>query len=233
MTIELVVFDWDGTLIDSTGRIVECLHRAARDTDLPTLAPDRYRSIIGLGLPEALRTLYPDSDDDTRAALRGHYARHYIIAAEEDPCRPYAGAISLLETLRGRGVRLAVATGKNRAGLERAFRNTGLGDYFAVSRTADETASKPDPRMLLEILAEQRVDAAATLMIGDTGFDLDMARRADVDAIGITHGAHAADELLRYNPLALVDHLDHVLAVLDEAASHRRRIPSQLVGNHT
>lgn len=232
MTIDLVVFDWDGTLIDSTGRIVECLRRAALDTDLPVLAAARYRSIIGLGLPEALRALYPDSDDDTRTALRGHYARHYI-AAEEDPCRPYAGAIRLLETLRGRGVRLAVATGKNRAGLDRAFRNTGLGDYFAVSRTADETASKPDPRMLLEILAEQRVDAAATLMIGDTGFDLDMARRADVDAIGITHGAHAADELLRYNPLALVDHLDHVLAVLDEAASHRRRTPSQLAGNHS
>lgn len=214
MAVELVVFDWDGTLIDSTGRIVECLHRGAEDAGLPVLPPERYRSIIGLGLPEALHALYPEASLADRELLRANYARHYI-AAEDDPCLPYDGAVALLETLRARGIRLAVATGKNRPGLVRAFRSTGLGDYFASSRTSDETASKPHPRMLVEILEEQRVAPGAAVMIGDTGFDLEMARRARVPSIGVTHGAHDADELLRHDPLALVDHLDDVFAVIE------------------
>lgn len=232
MTIELVVFDWDGTLVDSTGRIADCLHRASVDTGLSPLSAERYRSIIGLGLPEALRALYPDADEETRQVLRGHYASHYI-AAEEDPCRPYAGAVALLDALRASGIRLAVATGKNRPGLARAFRNTGLADYFVASRTADETASKPDPRMLNELLVELGVPPHAALMIGDTGYDLDMARRAQVGAIGVTHGAHDAAELLRHAPIALVDHLDQVLAVIEEAAALRSRTHRQPAGNLT
>jgi hypothetical protein len=110
--VDLVVFDWDGTLIDSTTRIAESLHRAAQDTGPPLLSLGRYRSIIGLGLPEALHSLYPDADEQTRHVLRGHYAAHYIAATEADPCLPYDGAVELLENLRDRGIRLAVATGK-------------------------------------------------------------------------------------------------------------------------
>lgn len=222
MTIEVVVFDWDGTLIDSTGRIADCLALAARDTGLPDLGADRFRSIIGLGLPEALRDLYPQADEDAREQLRARYAHHYI-AAEAEPCPPYPGAVALLEGLRGRGLRLAVATGKNRPGLERAFRSSGLAHYFHASRTSDETRSKPHPRMLEELLAEFGVPREAALMIGDTSFDLDMARRAGVGAVGVTHGAHDAEELLRYNPLALIDHLDEAPGVIETVTRHRAR----------
>jgi len=215
VTIELVVFDWDGTLVDSTGRIAESLHRAAVDTGLPTLSVSRYRSIIGLGLPEALQALYPEADEATRQVLRGHYARHYIEATEAEPCPVYEGAHALLAALGGQGIRLAIATGKNRPGLERAFRHSGLADYFVASRTADETASKPHPRMLLELLEEQRVCASRAVMVGDTAFDLEMARRARVAAIGVTHGAHSAEELLGCAPVALVDHLSLIPPVLD------------------
>jgi phosphoglycolate phosphatase len=223
--VDLVVFDWDGTLIDSTTRIAESLHRAAQDTGLPLLSLGRYRSIIGLGLPEALHSLYPDADEQTRHVLRGHYAAHYIAATEADPCLPYDGAVELLENLRDRGIRLAVATGKNRPGLERAFAHSGLAEFFVSSRTADETASKPDPRMLLELLREQGVLSQRSIMVGDTGFDLEMARRARVPAIGVTHGAHDADELMRHDPIALVDHLLHILDVVDKRVSQATRIP--------
>lgn len=217
MSVELVVFDWDGTLIDSTGRIADCLQLAAQETGMPLLPRERYLGIIGLGLPEAFRMLYPDSDDETRAELRRHYARHYIALGDESPCQPYDGAIELLDSLRVRGLRLAVATGKNRPGLERAFEQTGLRDRFHLSRTADETASKPDPQMLNEILAELALPPSRALMVGDTGFDLEMAARAGVPSVGLTHGAHGADELRRHRPLALVDHLLHVLSIVDRA----------------
>jgi len=224
MAVELVVFDWDGTLIDSTARIADSLHRAALDAGLPVLSQQRYRSIIGLGLPEALHALYPETDASARSELRGHYARHYIASTEANPCLPYDGAVALLESLHGRGIHLAVATGKNRPGLERAFKDCGLGEYFVVSRTADETASKPDPRMLLEILAQLGVEPAAAVMVGDTGFDLEMARRARVAAIGVTHGAHDAVELLRHQPLALVDHLAQVLPLIDARGTPTHRV---------
>lgn len=216
MGIDLVVFDWDGTLIDSTGRIADCLHAAAQDVGMPLLARERYLGIIGLGLPEAFRTLYPDSDETTRQELRRHYARHYIARGEEAPCQPYDGAVDLLDTLQARGVRLAVATGKNRPGLERAFDQTGLRERFHATRTADETASKPDPQMLNEILSELHVPPQRALMVGDTGFDLEMAARAGVASVGLTHGAHGADELRRHRPVALIDHLRHVLSVVDD-----------------
>lgn len=233
MGVELVVFDWDGTLIDSTSRIADSLHQAAIDTGLPLLTSARYRSIIGLGLPEALLALYPQADDAARAALRSHYARHYIASTEADPCQPYDGAVELLDRLRARDIRLAVATGKNRPGLERAFAHSGLADYFVTTRTADETASKPDPRMLDEILAEQQVVPSAALMVGDTGFDLEMARRARVPSIGITHGAHDAAELLRHEPVALVDHLLHVLDVIAQMPSARVLPSRQTHGSPT
>lgn len=220
VSIELVVFDWDGTLIDSTGRIADCLQLAAQETGMPLLPRARYLGIIGLGLPEAFRVLYPDSDDDTRVELRRHYARHYIALGDAAPCQPYDGAIELLDALRARGLQLAVATGKNRPGLERAFAQTGLRDRFHLSRTADETASKPDPLMLNEILDELALPPSRALMVGDTGFDLEMAARAGVASVGLTHGAHGIEELERHRPLALIDHLQHVLSIVDRARMH-------------
>lgn len=216
MTIELVVFDWDGTLVDSTGRIADCLQRAAIDTGMPVLPRADYLGIIGLALPEAFRTLYPDSDEATRAELRRHYAKHYIELGEQEPCLPYAGAVDLLDALRARDLRLAVATGKNRPGLERAFAQTGLRDRFHVTRTADETASKPHPQMLYEILDELAVPATRALMVGDTGFDLEMAARAGVPSVGLTHGAHGIEELRRHRPLAIFDRLEQLLSLVDD-----------------
>ncbi|MFZ5755514.1 MAG: HAD family hydrolase [Pseudomonadota bacterium] len=222
---DLVVFDWDGTLIDSTGRIADCLAYAARETGLPLLPRERYIGIIGLGLPEAFRALYPEAGDALRTELRSHYARHYIALGETEPSRPYEGAVELLDGLRARGLKLAVATGKNRPGLERAFAQTGLRDRFHASRTSDETASKPDPRMLNELLAEFGVAPSRALMVGDTGFDLEMAARAGVPSLGLTHGAHDAAELLRHGPRALLDRLGDVLAFIEQNSAESVSFP--------
>lgn len=225
----LVVFDWDGTLVDSTARIVDCLHQAALATGLPVLAADAYRHIIGLGLPEAIAALYPEADDGQRQRMRAAYSRCYT-EAEATPNQPYAGVPELLDALRMRGVLLAVATGKSRPGLDRAFRNTGLGHFFHDSRTADETASKPDPRMLQELLQAARLPPAAVLMVGDTTFDLDMAARAAVPAVGITHGAHPAGRLAQSAPLALVDDIPQLAAlVLPRLRPHDSR-PAETAG---
>lgn len=209
----LVIFDWDGTLIDSTARIVDCLVAAAQQTGAPLLSRDAYRGIIGLGLPEALRALYPDADDAALAELRRAYVANYL--DEQRAASPlYPGAEALLDALRRRGLRLAVATGKSRIGLDRAFRSTGLGHYFTHTRTADETVSKPHPRMLQEILAEAALPPLQAVMVGDTSFDLEMARRAGVPAVGVTHGAHGAEALLACAPLCLVDDLDELATFL-------------------
>ena len=229
MPVDLVVFDWDGTLVDSIGRISHCLALAAADTGLPVLEAARYRSVIGLGLPEALAALYPEADTGARGALRAAYARHYI-EAEREPCQPFAGAVEVLDALRARGIRLAVATGKNRPGLERAFDGTGLRARFAASRTADESGSKPDPRMLLELMGELCVSPARTLMVGDTSFDLAMAARAGVPSIGMTHGAHEPGVLSGHDPVALVHHFSQFLDTLDARLPPWRAARQTLAG---
>lgn len=145
MRYELVIFDWDGTVMDSTGRIIACMHKAGADLCLPVLEDDTVREIIGLGLPEALRTLYPGIDDGELERMRARYAVHFV-AAEQRPSLLYPGARETLEALRGAGVRLAVATGKSRKGLDRVWASSGLAGYFDASRCADETHSKPPRR---------------------------------------------------------------------------------------
>ncbi|PKM21839.1 MAG: HAD family hydrolase, partial [Gammaproteobacteria bacterium HGW-Gammaproteobacteria-14] len=149
----LVIFDWDGTLMDSTGRIVECLCLAAADAGLPTLAQDHARSIIGLGLPEAIRTLFPGIGYEDAEQMRQHYARRFV-AAEAVPCALFPGVRELLDELAASGVAMAVATGKSRKGLTRVWQGNDLADYFAASRCADESRSKPHPAMVQELLAE-------------------------------------------------------------------------------
>lgn len=213
MSYRLVIFDWDGTLMDSTGRIVSCMQAAANDMALPALEAARARQIIGLGLPEAISSLYPVLSHADVLRMRDHYARHFI-AAEQTPSPLYAGARELLDTLQGRDHLLAVATGKSRKGLARVWENSGLGDYFHYSRCADESGSKPDPRMLHDILERLDVPVSQAVMIGDTSFDLEMAQRAGMDRIAVTHGAHDAPVLAAYQPLAMCDHLDQVLSLL-------------------
>ncbi|MDF1781034.1 MAG: HAD-IA family hydrolase [Alcanivoracaceae bacterium] len=210
MKYQLVIFDWDGTLMDSTGRIVDCMQKAAADMQLPPLSAFAVQQIIGLGLPEAISTLYPALSAERVMQMRDQYASHFI-AAESTPSVLFAGAQALLNTLQEKNVRIAVATGKSRKGLNRVLASSGLADYFHITRCADESGSKPDPKMLMEIVDALSVPVQDAVMIGDTSFDLEMAQRAGIDRIGVTYGAHSRDILARHQPLALCDRLDQVL----------------------
>lgn len=195
MDYELIVFDWDGTLMDSVGRIVTCLQRAARDVDLPVPAVGASREIIGLGLDDAMARLFPTADSSAQSALVEAYRRHWLddrVAAA--PMFP--GAVELVRSLREAGLLLAVATGKSRRGLDRALEESGLSAYFHATRCADEAHSKPHPQMLEDILTDLDTPPEAALVVGDTEYDMQMARSAGVRAVGIEHGVHSRERLL-------------------------------------
>ncbi len=197
---DLVIFDWDGTLMDSAGLICDCLGEAAIEAGLPVLDEPAYRQIIGLGLPEALRTLYPGYCDrpELLESMRQGYIRAFSRAA---PAAPYRGVTDGLAQLRATGLRLAVATGKSRVGLDKALAQTGWQGLFHSSRCADETRSKPHPLMLEEILAELGVAPERAVMIGDTSFDLEMAAALGMDRIALHYGAHSIEVLERHQPV--------------------------------
>lgn len=204
--LKLVVFDWDGTLMDSTDRIVSSFQHAMRRTSLPLKDETEIRAIIGLGLPEAIAELYPEVDAARQAALARAYTEYYL-ALDPTPVRPYPGAKALLEELAGRGFWLAVATGKSRRGLDKVLSETGFARYFFATRCAEETASKPHPKMLEELMFEAGAKPEVTLMVGDTWFDLDMARQAKVPSVGLAHGAHAREQLEPLGPITIFDDL--------------------------
>lgn len=210
---DLLVFDWDGTLMDSAAHIVHCAQQAFAALSLPVPDDEAVRDIIGLGLREALQTLAPGLDDHTYDAIREAY-RSRFLGAPPDVSPLFPGAHATLEALRAEGYRLAVATGKSRAGLERELARTGLAPLFSATRCADETASKPDPRMLHELLAETGAGAPAAVMIGDTEYDLLMARAAGAASIAACYGVHACERLHRHGPLASVQRLSDLPAVL-------------------
>jgi len=196
----LIVFDWDGTLIDSTGAIAECIQEAAREMGLGVPDRDRARHVIGLGLHASLRYAVPDLRAEQTAEFVALYRRQFL--AREDAMQLFPGVLGLLEALRARGHVLAVATGKSRRGLERALDATALRPYFEATRCADETEPKPDPAMLRELLTELAQDPGRTLMIGDTSHDLQMAAAAGVDAVAVGYGAHAERSLVALRPRA-------------------------------
>ena len=198
-----VVFDWDGTLVDSTALIAESILQAADDVGVPV--PDRGLAshVIGLGMMDALARVVPDLPPDRVGDFVGRFQVHY--RRGEDEIRFFAGARQLLETLGARGVLLAVATGKSHAGLTRSLQMAGLEGLFAATRCADQSQPKPHPAMLEELREILDLEAAHMLMIGDTSHDLQMAAAAGVDAIAVTYGAHPRAELERLQPLALFD----------------------------
>lgn len=202
---ELIVFDWDGTLMDSTAHIVSCMRVAIEALGLPPLADSTISHIIGLGLPEAVKTLYPSQPASTLQALADGYRQAWVTRPEDT--RLFDNAQTLLKELSEQDYFLAVATGKSRRGLNRSFNDTGLGDYFHTSRCADECHSKPHPQMLMEIMDYLGVSAEQTLMIGDTEFDLLMAQNARADSLGIAHGAHDTEQLSACEPQAIVEDL--------------------------
>lgn len=206
MKFKLLVFDWDGTLMDSEARIVGSMASALRDLGLVGRERCEVRGLIGLGLDEAIATLLPDLDPSHRQRVAERYRHHYL-APDGTPTPLFPDARQVVETLAGQGYLMGVATGKSRRGLERSFAESGLGGLFHATRCADETRSKPHPQMLLELMDELGVDPEHTLMIGDTEFDIQLAHNAHAAALAVTHGVHARDDLCRLEPLDCLDGL--------------------------
>ena len=197
---DLIVFDWDGTLMDSAAAIVRAIQSASTDLGLPVPDDARARHVIGLGLVDALRHAVPDLAEHDYPRMVERYRHHYLSGDHELPL--FDGTFDMVEALHGRGHLLAVATGKSRKGLERALGFSGLGRFFHATRCADECFSKPHPQMLEERLDELGVMPDACLMIGDTIHDLQMARNAGVAALAVSFGAHPVEQLEAEAPLA-------------------------------
>lgn len=211
--VRLLIFDWDGTLIDSIDRIVASLQGAAIECQLPPPAAAACRSVIGLSLPVALNELFGINAGSEQQPLFDAYCRHYLHSSSVAE-RPFAGLTALLADLRRAGYQLAVATGKSRLGLDRSLQAFGLAEYFSASRCADETRSKPDPLMLTELMAELAVIPEQTLMIGDSRHDIAMAVAAGVGAIGIDQGVDDARTLLAHGAQQVVADLAALRALL-------------------
>jgi phosphoglycolate phosphatase len=196
-----VVFDWDGTLIDSAGTIAECIQQASADLGLAVPERSRASHVIGLGLHDSLRIAVPELAPERYPEFAALYRRHFL--AREDNMRLFAGIEELLRRLSAERV-LAIATGKSRKGLDRALKAGGLGQYFQASRCADETQPKPHPAMLFELMEQLEVEAGHALMIGDTSHDLEMAKAAGVDGLAVAYGAHPEQGLLACQPRGCV-----------------------------
>ena len=199
---DLLVFDWDGTLLDSTGAIVDAVQAACRDLGQPEPSDEHARQVIGLGLADALRHSVPGLAEEQFPQMVERYKHHYLSRDQE--LRLFDGIRELLAQLHAAGFLLAVATGKSRKGLDRSLSNSGLGVYFSASRCADECFSKPHPQMLDELMAEFAVPPERTLMIGDTTHDLQMAINAGVAGLAVDYGAHSAQALDALSPLGRV-----------------------------
>ena len=203
---DLIVWDWDGTLANSTGMITNALVKAAAEVGLPTLDPQAASNIIGLGLKESIYALFGDIPVTQAQALAARYTANYYDGESEIPL--FADAKETIIELNRRGFKLAVATGKGRRGLNLALQHCGLTNYFHATRTVDECFSKPHPQMLDELMDKLVITPERTLMIGDTSYDLQMAQNAGVSSVGVTFGAQAGEKLLSYNPIQLFHQFD-------------------------
>jgi phosphoglycolate phosphatase len=203
-TIKLIIFDWDGTISDSVARIVSSMQSAATELDMAVPTYLEVKEIIGLGLTEAAFRLFPQATREQVFQLQTSYSQHYR-TEDSAPCPFFLGVEETLHQLKADGYQLAVATGKSRAGLDRVLLSLGMEDFFHSSRCADETLSKPHPLMLEQLLAEFDLPAEAAVMVGDTEFDMEMAVNAGMPRIAVSYGAHHADRLIAFDPLACVD----------------------------
>jgi len=194
---ELVIFDWDGTIMDSTGLIARCIQDACRELALPVPSDADARWVIGLGASASVKFVAPTLEPQRHAEFASLYRGNYLAREHEAPL--FEGIPALLAQMRARDRRLAVATGKSRRGLDRALDASGLRPHFEASRCADEGFAKPHPGMLLALLEATGVEPSRALMIGDTTHDLELAANAGIDAVGVTYGAHEAP-LLRERP---------------------------------
>lgn len=202
--LKLIIFDWDGTLADSIYVITECILKAFADMGIGGINEEKAKSIIGLSLTEAVKVLMPENSDEERETLLGNYKKHFLNTASQG-LPLFEGVSESLKKLRESGMKIAVATGKSRAGLERDFAYSGAQVFLDTSRTVDECKAKPDPHMILDIMSELGVVAEETLMVGDTSYDLEMAARAGVKSIASLYGAHEKEKLSPFKPLAYFD----------------------------
>lgn len=202
---ELLVFDWDGTLMDSAAAIAESLQAACAELRVPVPDNTRARYVIGLGLTDALAYAVPDLEQAQYPQLLDLYRHHFL--RRDGGTTLFSGAAEMIRELHGRGFLLAVATGKSRRGLDRALQETGLADYFHTTRCADEGFSKPHPGMLHAVMDALAVMPVATVMIGDTTHDLEMAGAAGVASVAVTYGAHERTALSACKPLAMLDEI--------------------------
>lgn len=210
MKYKAIVFDWDGTLMDSISKIVESMQSSAQQLGLPVPDYEQAKNVIGISLLPALKQLFKIDDEKAAMDLFHTYKEHFKDHAQvSSPL--FVGAIELLEELKQRGYILAVATGKARQGLDHNWHHSNTKHFFNVSRTADDAQSKPSPDMLQQILSELNLSADQVLMVGDTTYDMAMAEAINMDRIGVSFGVHNAQELNQHNPLAIIDSLDDLL----------------------
>jgi phosphoglycolate phosphatase len=213
---DLIVFDWDGTLMDSTATIVKCIQAAARDLDLEMPSREAASHVIGLGLQEAMQMALPGLDAKDYPQIVERYRHHYL--AQDQELVLFEGVREMLADLAQQGYFLAVATGKSRVGLNRALQATDLLSVFDATRCADETFSKPHPAMLQELTRDLGQNMERTLMIGDTTHDLQMAINAGAAGVGVLYGAHPEDQLRSLEPLFVADSTVELHAWLSDNA---------------
>ncbi|MGE8168470.1 HAD family hydrolase [Pseudomonas putida] len=201
---QLLIFDWDGTLADSIGRIVEAMNLAAERAGEAPSREDAIKGIIGLALGEAISVLYPHLDAHQVAVFRQRYADVYMVL-DQEPSPLFEGVAESLEAFRVEGYRMAVATGKARRGLDRVLKAHGWERYFDITRAADETRGKPHPLMLEEILQHCRVEPGRALMVGDSAFDLQMASNAGMHSVAVGYGAMSLQALAEFGPQVCIE----------------------------
>ncbi|NRA55506.1 MAG: HAD-IA family hydrolase [Gammaproteobacteria bacterium] len=213
MKYKLVIFDWDGTIMDSVGRIVSCVKTVQQASGLELSSEQAIKDIIGLSLDKALLTLTPDLNSQQLATMVEAYRVEYV---ENDltPTPIFTAFEFLLMALRQQGTLIAIATGKGRSGLDRVIAQSGFGHYFCDTVCATEANSKPDPQMIELLLARLGIDQDQAVMIGDSSLDMAMAQHAGVDAIGVTYGAHTRQYLAQHQPVAIVDRPEELVTHL-------------------
>ena len=203
---KLLIFDWDGTLMDSEARIVNSLRHASKEVLGIDKTDDQFKNVIGLGLREALQVLHPEIKDSEIQKMAESYKKIYL-SDDNIPSNLFEGVENLLSRLKDTGYKLAVATGKGREGLDLVLKNTGLNDHFHITKCATETRSKPHPQMLHEILDELEIHPDHSLMIGDTEYDMEMALNAGIDRLAVSYGVHAEERLLNHNPIGCIHNI--------------------------
>ncbi len=211
--IDLIIFDWDGTLVDSIGWIVQCMQRAADSNDLPAPTEEAVRNVIGLSIEKALETLFAELGQADREHFIQSYSQ-YFFARDVGPDDVFDGVPEMLAHLKSKGFLLAVATGKRSTGLARAMQGTGLESFFDATCGVDQATSKPDPLMIHRLTEQLQADKRRTIMVGDSIHDLKMAQNACIDAVAVSCGAHSEEILKQYRPLVCLQHTRELPTIL-------------------